>query len=116
MKIEQELTRDGKAVGIFRYGRSYNDSSIYTQQAGLSLVLNDPGDPIRLKNDALGVAFNWVESVVANSRDEYNFEAFYRFPIVPVVDATLSYQSVIHPAFTTDIDHASAVSFRLRTT
>jgi len=42
MKIEQELTADGRMVGIFRYGRSYNDSSIYKQQAGLSVVLNDP--------------------------------------------------------------------------
>ena len=116
MKVEQELTRDGKVVGIFRYGRSYNDSSIYKQQAGLSLVLNDPGDPIRLKNDAFGVAFNWVESVVAESRDEYNFEAFYRFPIFPVVDATLSYQSVFDPALTIEIDQASVFSFRLRTT
>jgi len=112
MKIEQELTADGRAVGIFRYGRSYDKSSIYKQQAGLSFVLVDPADPLRLQNDLFGVAFNWVDSVVAGSRDEYNFEAFYRFPIFPVVDATLSYQSVIHPAFTTAIDHASAFSFR----
>jgi len=75
-----------------------------------------PFDPIRIKNDLFGIAFNWVESVVAGSRDEYNFETFYRFPIFPAVDATLSYQSVIDPAFTTEIDHASAFSFRLRTT
>ena len=116
MKIEQELTSNGRTVGIFRYGRSYNDSSIYKQQAGLSVVLNDPLDPIRIKNDLVGVALNWVESVVVGSREEYNFEAFYRFPLFPVVDATLSYQSVIHPALTTDIDHASVFSFRLRTT
>jgi len=54
--------------------------------------------------------------VVIGSRDEYNFEAFYRFPLFPLVDATLSYQSVIHPALTTELDHASAFSLRLRTT
>jgi hypothetical protein len=116
MKLEQELTSDGRAVGIFRYGRSYNGSAIYRQQAGVSFLLYDPSDLIRIQNDLVGVAFNWVESVVAESRDEYNFEVFYRFPIFPVVDATLSYQSVIHPALTTSIDHASAFSFRLRTT
>ncbi|HUT12890.1 MAG TPA: hypothetical protein VMY42_20510 [Thermoguttaceae bacterium] len=116
MKIEQELTSDGRAVGIFRYGKSYDDSALYKQQAGLSFVLYDPFDPIRIEHDLVGVAFNWVESVVPGSRDEYNFEAFYRFPIFPVVDATLSYQSIIHPAFTTSIDHSSAFSFRLRTT
>ena len=116
MKLEQELTRDGRAVGIFRYGRSYDDSAIYKQQAGLSIVLNDPGDPIRIKNDMLGIAVNWVESVVAGSREEYNFEAFYRFPLVPAVDTTLSYQSVFDPAFTTEIDQASVFSLRVRTT
>lgn len=116
MKLEQELTRDGRAVGIFRYGRSYHDSAIYKQQAGLSIVLNEPDDPIRIKNDMLGVAFNWVESVVAGSRDEYNFEAFYRFALFPAVDTTLSYQSVFDPAFTTEIDQASVFSLRLRTT
>jgi len=116
MKLEQELTRDGRAVAIFRYGRSYNDSAIYKQQAGLSIVLNDPADPIRIKNDLLGVALNYTDSVVAGSRDEYNFEAFYRFPLFPVVDATFSYQSVFDPALTKEIDQASVFSFRLRTT
>ncbi len=116
MKIEQELTRDGRAVGIFRYGRSYDDSAIWKQQAGLSFVLNDPVDPIRIKNDMFGIAINWVESVVAGSREEYNFETFYRFALFPAVDATLSYQSVFDPALTTEIDQASVFSFRLRTT
>ena len=116
MKLEQELTRDGRAIGIFRSGRSYKDSAIWKQQAGLSFVLNDPGDPIRIKNDMLGIAFNWVESVVAGSRDEYNFEAFYRFPLFPAVDTTLSYQSVFDPALTTEVDQASVFSLRLRTT
>jgi hypothetical protein len=115
-KLEQELTDDGRAVGVFRYGRSYDGSAIYKQQAGLSLLFYDPSDPIGIQNDLVGVAFNWVDSVVVGSRDEYNFEAFYRFPMFPHVDATLSYQSVIHPALTTAIDHASAFSFRLRTT
>jgi len=116
MKLEQELTSDGRAVGIFRYGRSYNDSAVWKQQAGLSFVLNDPVDPIRIKNDMFGIAFNWVESVVAGSREEYNFETFYRFALFPAVDTTLSYQSVFDPALTTEIDQASVFSVRLRTT
>ena len=116
MKIEQELTSDGRAVGIFRYGRSYDDSAIYTQQAGLSVVLNDPPDPIRIKNDLVGVALNWVESAAVGSREEYNFEAFYRFPIFPAVDTTLSYQSIFDPALAPSIDQSSAFSLRVRTT
>lgn len=116
MKVEQELTGDGRAVGIFRYGRSYEDSAIYKQQAGLSVVLNDPPDPIRIKNDMVGVALNWVESVVEGSREEYNFEAFYRFALFPAVDTTLSYQSIFDPAFAPSIDQSSAFSLRVRTT
>jgi hypothetical protein len=116
MKLEQELTDDGRAVGIFSYGRSFDGSAIYRQQAGVSVLLYDPSDPIRIQNDLVGVALNWVESVVIGARDEYNFEVFYRFPMFPHVDTTLSYQSVIHPALTTSIDHASAFSLRLRTT
>jgi hypothetical protein len=32
------------------------------------------------------------------------------------VDTTLSYQSIFDPALTTEIDHASAFSLRVRTT
>jgi len=116
MKLEQELSSDGRAVGIFRYGRSYDNSAVYKEQAGLSFILNDPTDFERLKNDAFGVAFNWVKSVAAGARDEYNFETFYRFPLFPAVDTTLSYQSVFDPALTREIDQASVFSLRLRTT
>ena len=64
----------------------------------------------------LGIAVNWVESVVAGSRDEINFETFYRFALFPAVDTTLSYQSVFDPALTTEVDQASVFSLRLRTT
>ena len=78
--------------------------------------MNDPTDLERLKNDAFGVAFNWVKSIAAGARDEYNFETFYRFPLFPAVDTTLSYQSVFDPALTREIDQASVFSLRLRTT
>ena len=69
-----------------------------------------------LKNDLVGVGFNWAKTPVSGTRSEYNVEVFYRFPVFPSVDMTLSYQSVINPAFTRDIDHASVFSLRLRTT
>ena len=45
----------------------------------------------------------------------YNLEVFYRFPIFPGVDTTLSYQSVFDPALNTEFDHAHVFSLRLRT-
>ena len=31
---QQELSADGRAIGIARYGRSYNESAVFEQQAG----------------------------------------------------------------------------------
>jgi hypothetical protein len=114
VKLEHEFTADGRAVGVFRWGKSFNDSSIYKQQAGLSFLLYDPPGPARLQNDLLGVACNWVDSVDAAARNEYNVEVFYRYPLFPSVDMRLSYQSVINPALTRQIDHASVFSLGLR--
>lgn len=116
IKHEQELTSDGRAVGILRYGKSFNDSAFYEQQAGAHLLFYEPRVLTQLKNDVVGVAFNWADSSASGTRSEYSAEAFYRFPLFPQVDTTFSYQSVINPAFTRDIDHASVFSLRLRVT
>ncbi|MHC4265343.1 MAG: carbohydrate porin [Planctomycetota bacterium] len=115
VKHEQELTDDGRAIGILRYGKSFNDSAVYEQQAGAHLLLYEPRFLTWLKNDLIGTAFNWASASLDNTRSEYNVEVFYRFPLFPNVDTTLSYQSVINPAFNRDTDHASVLSFRIRT-
>jgi hypothetical protein len=69
----------------------------------------------RFKNDVIGTAFNWVDSAYANTRDEYNWETFYRFPLLPEVDTTLSYQAIFDPAFQTNFDFSSAFSLRMTT-
>jgi hypothetical protein len=114
VKLEHEFTADGRVVGVFRWGKSFNDSSIYKQQVGAAFLLYDPPGPARLQNDLVGVAFNWVDSVDVASRDECNVEVFYRFPLFPSVDMRLSYQSVINPALTRKIDHASVFSLGIR--
>lgn len=117
VKHEMEFTEDGRGVGIFRWGRSWKESSFYKQQAGAHFLYYDPGWIGTIKNDVVGTAFNWVEpNDSAGGRDEYNLEAFYRFPFFPGVDTTLSYQSVFDPAFNTEFDHAHVFSVRLRTT
>jgi porin len=113
---QQELTCDGRAIGILRYGKSFGGSAAYEQQAGAHFVLNEPRIFSRFKSDAIGTAFNWAKLPVPGTRDEYHFEVFYRFPLFPDVDTTLSYQSVFTPALSRDIDHASVFSVRLRTT
>jgi len=114
VKLEQELTENGQTVGILRWGKSWDDSSVFKQQAGVHFLFYNPPGPVGLKNDLVGVAFNWTDSVAAGARDEYNVEVFYRFPLFPSVDVRLSYQSVINPALTRDVDHASVFSLGLR--
>jgi hypothetical protein len=115
-KLEQELTADGRAVGIVRYGQSFNDSALYKQLAGAHLLYYDPHVIGHIRNDVVGLAFNWGLATQPGARSEYNLELFYRLPIFPLVDMTLSYQAVIHPALDPTNDWASAFSLRLRTT
>ena len=114
LKLEQELTSDGRLIGILRYATNTNDSALYNQQAGLHLVLNEPRVFNRLKNDAVGLAFNWVQSTFSD-RNEYDIETFYRFPVIQLVDMTLHFQQVFNPSFAPDIDSASVFSIRLKT-
>ena len=68
-----------------------------------------------MKNDLIGIAGNWVDSASAGTRDEYNVEVFYRFPLFPGLDTRLSYQYVIDPAFTREFDNSSVFSLGFRT-
>jgi len=113
---QQELTADGRAIGILRYGKGFDDSAVYEEQAAAHFLLYEPRLVTRLKHDVVGVAFNWARAPLNDSRNEKSVELFYRFPIFPGVDTTLSYQSVIDPALTRDVDHASVFSLRIRTT
>jgi hypothetical protein len=115
IKHEQELTADGRAVGVFRYGRSYNQSAVYEEQIGVHFLLYNPTES-GLQNDLLGVAVNWAQANISGARLESNLEVFYRFPIFPKVDMTFSYQSLINLALDPNNDHASAFALRLRTT
>lgn len=114
-KLELELSDDGRAIGILRYGKSYNDSALYEELASAHFLLYEPPGTDQLKNDLVGVALTWAAVPQTEAQNEENLELFYRFPIFPHVDATLSYQSVFNPAYDRDNDQASVYSFRLRT-
>ena len=55
-KLEQELTADGRAIGILRYGKSFDESALYEELASAHFLLYDPPGPSRLKNDLVGAA------------------------------------------------------------
>jgi hypothetical protein len=83
--------------------------------ASVHFLLYEPPGTEQLKNDLVGVGLTWPAVSQSEARDEENLEMFYRFPIFPHVDATLSYQSVFNPAYDRDNDQASVYSFRLWT-
>ena len=118
VKHEQELTCDGRMIAIGRWGKNHNESALYDQQAAAHLVLYDPLNSGNYQDDLfnadlLGVAYNWVQPSAAD-RDESNVELFYRFPLFPHVDTTLSYQMIFNPALDPSNDFGSAFSFRFR--
>jgi len=115
IKHEQELTVDGRLIGILRYGKCFDDSAVYDQQGSAHLLLYEPRILTGLKHDLVGTSFNWARTAIPDKQSEYHFEVFYSFPIVPSVDTTLSYQWVMDPALTRDIDQASVFSLRLTT-
>jgi porin len=114
VKLEHEFSDDGQKVGIFRWGKSEDGTSLYNEQVGLHFLFYNPDALDGLQNDLIGVAVNWAEASATGARDEYNTEVFYRFPFFTGLDSTVSYQYVKHPANTREIDHASVFSFRLR--
>jgi len=110
---QQEFSSDGSLVGLARWGQSYDNASVLDRQAGLHLVKYQPFG--WFENDALGVAVNWIDSVVPGARYEKDFELFYRFPLLPDLETTLHYQYIDSPAFTPGIDNSHVFSLRFTT-
>jgi hypothetical protein len=117
-KHEQELTADGRMIGILKYGRTYNDSGIFKELASGHFLLHDPDVPgaRKIKNDVIGVGLVWAEMPVPGTRDETSMEIFYRLPMFRQLDVTFSYQSFWNIARNPDIDQSNVYSVRLRTT
>ena len=109
---EQQLSRNGDAVGVFKYGKSYDDSAYFESQVSASFLYYDPHFFGTIRNDVVGVSLNWVDPVAANSRSESNVEILYRFPLFPKLDTTISYMGIINPALDPTNDYASAFSLR----
>jgi hypothetical protein len=110
---EQELSKDGNTVAVFKWGQAFDGSAYFDRQASASLLIYDPHFIGRISNDATGISLNWVDPSAAGSRHESNVEIWYRFPFFPSLDTTLSYMAIINPALDPDNDFASAFSIRL---
>ena len=89
---------------------------MYKSQANLLFLYYDPSFIGHIQNDVIGLGLNYVDPSLPGTRGEYNPEIFYRFPLFPQVDMTLSYHSIIDPSLDRSNSHASAFSIRLRAT
>jgi hypothetical protein len=112
---EQELTRDGNLVAIFKYGRSMKESAIYERVAVAALVMYEPKLIGTITNDSMGISWSMIKAVNEGARREQNVEAWYRFPLFPSLDTTLLYQAVINPSLDYTNDFASVFSLRFTT-
>ena len=115
LKHEQELTADGNAVAIFKWGHAFDGSAFYDKEATAAFVLYEPNWFDSLSNDSTGIAFNWIDPSAANSRNEGSVEIWYKFPLFPHLDTSFNYQAIINPALDPTNDFASAFSIRLTT-
>jgi hypothetical protein len=118
VKIEQELSVDGRWIGILKYGRTFDASGLYKHLASGHLLLYDPKISLvsKIANDVVGAGLVWADSWLPNTQEETAVEVFYRLPLFYQLDLTLSYQSFFNPARNPDVDQASVFGIRARTT
>ena len=114
VKLEQELTANGKNIGMIRYGRSFDGSAVYKEQGSVRYARVDPPDPFGLSNDQFGIAVSFVKPVVNPfDRDEWGIDTFYRFNLVERVELSFGYQVIFDPSFNPNTDSVNIFSLRL---
>lgn len=114
IKLEKELTSNGKNIGMIRFGKSFDDSAVYKEQGSIRYVRLDPADPFGLGDDHFGIAVSYVKPIVNPfDRDEWGIDMFYRFNLVDRVQFSFGYQVIFDPTFNPDDDTINVFSLRL---
>ena len=85
--------------------------NLYEQSIKVDHIKTDQQKKLLASEQATKI-ISQIDTEVA--RGEYNLEAFYRFAFFTGLDTTFSYQSVINPALTREIDRAFVFSLRIR--
>ncbi len=112
---EQELSKDGNMVAIFKYSHAFKKSAFYDRQATAAFVMYEPKLIGTLSSDQTGIAYSWIRASAEGARPESNVEIWYQFPLFPSLDTTLSYMAVINPSLDQTNDFASVFSLRFTT-
>ena len=113
---EQELTRDGNLVAIFKYGRSMKESALWERHANIALVMYEPSLIGTITNDSVGISWAMARATGEDvTGREQTVELWYKFPLFPGLDTTLHYQAVFNPTYDPTNDVVSAFSLRFTT-
>lgn len=67
-------------------------------------------------SDLFGIGAGWAQPANPALRDQYIFEAFYRFQVTPQLAVTPDVQWILHPAANPNADSLWVASLRLRVT
>jgi len=112
LTLEQPLGCDGDFVPFLRYAYSHRGLNGIRQNLSVGLGIEDV---FGQNFDLIGVAASWEEPANRTLRDQYVFEAFYRFHITPDFHLTPDIQVVIDPADAPTKDAVTVFGLRLRT-
>ncbi len=112
LTMEQELGPSGNFVPFFRYSYADGGGTAIRQTVSVGAGIEEA---FGQNSDLIGLGFSWGEPTNRALKDQYVFEAFYRFNITPYTHLTPDVQLILHPAENPDDDRILIGSLRLRT-
>ena len=93
--LEQQVGCNGNLVPFLRYAYGHRGLNGIRQNLSIGLGIEEV---LGHNFDLIGVAASWEEPSNPTLRDQYIFEAFYRFHITPHTHLTPDIQIIIDPA------------------
>lgn len=110
--LEQEFGPDGNIVPFARYSYGEGGATPVRQTLAAGVGLEEP---FGQNHDLIGLGVSWGEPTDRTLRDQYVFEAFYRFFITPHTHLTPDIQVIFNPAENPAEETLTVGSVRLRT-
>jgi carbohydrate-selective porin OprB len=112
LTLEQPVGCKGDVVPFVRYAYADRGINGIRQNASVGVGFEEV---FGQNYDLVGLALSWEEPADKTLRDQYIFEAFYRFHITPLTHLTPDIQVVMDPANSPTKDAVTIFGLRLRT-
>jgi len=111
LTAEQQLGPDNRIVPFVRYsygtGAGLKVRQVLAVGAGFEQILGQ-------NDDLIGVGAAWGQPADRSLRDEYVFEAFYRFYLTPNMHISPDVQLIVHPSRNPEEDFVAVLGLRFR--